>query len=1056
MIFTAFKSIKISYTNMMKAKLVLVLFLVFSFTIQIYPQQDFRVSGKVLDENGSPLIGVNVVEKGTTNGTVTNLEGTFNFSVSGPQSTLVFSFIGYLKEEVILNGQNEIQVSLMPDLKELEELVFIGYGTVKKADLTGSVEVLETDQISKLPVRSPEQVLQGKASGVFVAASSGAPGAPVSVRIRGVGTPNNTDPLYVVDGMPIKDASFGKNDNPSGINFLNPSDIESIQVLKDASATAIYGTRGANGVIIITTKKGKSGKAKVDFNSYFGYQELPKKLDILNAQQFATLYNEAMGEYYSPDSIPFLKTTDWQDEVFTLAPMHSEQISVSGGSEKSTYYISFNNYSQDGIVKESYYDRYSFRVNSEYEINKWLRTGQHLTLTNFFNQRQREEGLNSGSIVGNPIMAALKANPTVRPRDEEGNLNYIPLTSASSTVNPVGLIENRHYSYNNNRIQGSVFVEIEPLKNLIFKLNGGIDRSWGFRKEVWPEYKIANEDASENTLLITEHEDWYNYLLESTLNYNFELASNHTFNFLFGVTRQEEVKSPVVSSSYLPSPVEDMLYHSARTSIDDVIQLGGSPLEWSLLSYLGRINYNFRSKYLLTASIRHDGSSRFGPNKRFGTFPSFAFGWKVSEESFMDNVSLISMLKVRGGWGIVGNQNIDPYLYRSKVTFQPDRGLPGPVVFYGVPARPHPAAFFDGLPNPDIGWETTETYNLGIDLTLLDNRIAATIDFYDKTTSDILLFNPVPLWGGADAAVIKSGQIKNTGIVNNKGIDVLLTYKNSVGDFFYEIGGNFSYLINEVIDMEDGAPLSSDTDFPVRMIEGKPIGAFYGYVAEGIFKSEEEIQNHAMQERRTGVGDLKFKDLNLDGVINSADQTTLGFALPDFTYGINLNFAYKNVSLDILAQGIQGNSIANMVKRNALYNLRMTSNVSTDLLNAYGRENEDGTIVTDTDIPRIVGRRDNNDNDRISAFYLEDGSYFRLKNISLAYQFPEKMIRKLGLNNLRIYGTIQNLHTFTRYSGYNPEIGVSSAFNANPLAFGIDNAVYPIPRTYLLGINIGL
>lgn len=1041
---------------MMESRWLSILILLLFFSGTANSQEVISVSGKVRDENGNPLIGVNIIEKGTMNGTVTDVNGIYSLDVSGPEATLVFSFIGYVKKEKIVSGQEEINITLEPDLQELDEIVVVGYGTVKKKDLTGSVELIGAESINKLPLRSTEQVLQGQASGVFVAASSGAPGSPVSVRIRGVGTPSNTDPLYIVDGMPIKDASFGKNDNPSGINFLNPADIESIQVLKDASATAIYGTRGANGVIIITTKKGQSGKPKIDFHAYAGFQELPDKLDVLNAQQFATLYNEAMGDYYDSDSIPMLQTTDWQDEVYTLAPTNSEQLSVSGGSDKATYYLSFNNFSQDGIVKQSYYNRHSFRINSDYQINNWLKIGQHMTLTHFLNQRQRETGLNSGATVGNPIIGALKANPTIAPRDEEGNLNYIDLTNASSTVNPVGLIERRHYKYNNNRIQGIVFMELEPIKNLFLKFNGGLDRSWGYRKEVWPEYEVANEDASENTLLITEHETWYNYLLESTMQYNIEIGDNQSFTFLAGLTRQEEVKSPNVASSYLPSPQDEMLYHSARASIGETVQLGGSPIEWSLLSYLGRINYSYQGKYLLTASVRRDGSSRFGPNSRYGTFPSFALGWRLSQEPFMSGMSNLTMLKLRGGWGIVGNQNIEPYLYRAKITFQPDQGLPGPIVFYGSPAKAYPAAFFDGIANPNIGWETTETYNLGIDLSLWDNRISSTIDVYDKTTTDILLFNPVPLWAGADAKVIKSGQIKNTGVVNNKGLDVLLMYKQSVNDFYFEVGGNFSYLINEVIDMEDGVPLSSDTDFPVRMIEGKPIGAFYGYVTEGIFKSEEEIQNHALQERRTGVGDLKFKDLNLDGVIDDADQTTLGYALPDFNYGINLNLSYKNLSLDILTQGVRGNSIANMVKRLALYNLRMTSNVSTDLLNAYGREKEDGSIITDTNIPRIVGRRDNNDNDRISDFYLEDGSYFRIKNIVLTYQIPENITQLLGLSHFSIYGTIQNLHTFTNYSGYNPEIGVSSAFNANPLAFGIDNAVYPMPRTIMAGINIGL
>jgi TonB-dependent starch-binding outer membrane protein SusC len=1033
----------------MKILVLISLFCIFYISAS---SQEITVKGNVTSkENNYSLPGVNIVIQGTTEGTITDLDGNYELIVD-KDATLVFSFIGYENKTVEVKGRTEINVSLDVKTETIEETVVIGYGVVTKKDLTGSVEVVESDKINRTPVLSTEQVLQGKASGVFVAASSGAPGSSISVRVRGVGTPNNTDPLYIVDGMPIKDASFGKHDNPSGINYLNPSDIESIQILKDASAAAIYGTRGANGVVIVTTKKGKSGKMSVDFNAYYGFQQLPKKIDVLNAQQFAELYNYASGEYFSPDTIPMLKTTNWQDEVFTLAPTHNEQISVSGGGEKSNFYISLNQYSQDGIVKKSYYDRYSLRLNSEYQVNKWLKVGEFLSLTNFHNQRQKETGLGAGPVVGNPIMGSLKANPTVPPYDEDGNLSY--LTLSDNTVNPLGLIERHFYKYNSNRIQGTAFAEIEFIKNLRYKFNAGLDRSWGFRKEVWPEYEVKNEDAFENTLLITEHEDWNNFLFEHTLNYNFDIDDgNHIFNILLGYTYQEEIRHSTVASSYLPEPDEKMYYHSARASIQDVVQLGGSPTEWALISYLGRLNYNYKNKYLLTSSIRRDGSSRFGKNKRWGMFPSFAFAWKISEEPFLENFSIISQLKLRTGWGIVGNQNIKPYSYTVTTTFQPDKGLPGPIVFYGKPAKQHSAVFIDGIANPNIGWETTETLNFGLDLSLLEDKFSSSVDLYHKQTTDILLLNPVPLWSGADAGVIKNGQIANSGKVDNKGIDVSLNYSGQLGGLVYNLNGNFSKVINEVVSREGGAPLTSDTKFPVKMIEGEPLGVFYGYVTEGIFKTEEQISNHAYQEKGTAVGDLMFKDLNLDGKIDDSDQTSIGYALPDFTYGFGLNLTYGNFELNVATQGVYGNSIANMVKRDALYNFRLTTNVHTDLLDFYGRELEDGSIITDTDIPKI-GRRDRNDNDRISNYFLEDGSYFRIKTLTFSYNVPKRWIDRIKISKFRLFVTAQNLHTFTKYSGFNPEIGVSPAWNANPLAFGIDNAVYPLPRTFLFGLNI--
>ncbi len=1026
-------------------KNVLILLIAFILTINYSIGQEINVQGKVTSsEDNYPLPGVNIVIKGTTDGTITDLDGNYELTVSSDAS-LVYSFIGYEDKEIQVKGRTEINVKLDVKAQELEETVVIGYGVVKKKDLTGSIEVVESEDIESIPIMTSEQVLQGKASGVFVATSNGSPGSPISVRIRGVGTPNNTDPLYIVDGMPIKDASFGKNDNPSGINFLNPSDIESIQVLKDASATAIYGTRGANGVVIITTKKGKSGDMRIKFNGYYGLQKIPKKLDLLNAQQFATLYNEANGVVFKEDTIPLLQTTDWQDEIFTLAPTYNAQVSVSGGNEKSNFYLSANHNNQDGIIKNSSFMRNSLRLNSEHKVNKWLRIGEFLTLSNYTNERQKEQGLGANGTTGSCIAGALMADPTVPVYDSDGHWNYLSRTIKAA--NPVGINERHNYTYDMNRIQGSAYAEISFLQNFMYKLNAGLDRSWGFRKEVWPKYYVGPTDASDRTTLITEHEDWYNYLLENTITYNNTFLGNHTVNILAGYTIQEEIRNREIASSKLDTDNEDMYYHSARASITDVSDLGGSPIEWAIMSWLGRINYNYKDKYLITASLRRDGSSRFGSNNRWGNFPSLALAWKINEEPFMEKYDMISSLKFRAGWGRVGNQNINPYAYTATATFKPDAGLPGPNAFFGTPVRPAPALFIIGVANQNIGWETTETTNLGLDISLWNDKLNASIDVYNKTTKDLLLSKPVPAY----AAVTYGSFITNAGEINNKGLDFTTTYKGSTGSFTYDISGNFSTFINKVVELEGGAPLTSQTDFPVRMIEDRPIGAFYGYVHEGIFESDEEIAQHAYQEKGTDVGDLKFKDLNQDGLITDQDQTIIGYALPDFTYGVTLGLSYKSFDLNVFSQGVYGNSVANNVKRQALHNLDLTTNVSTDLLDYYGRELPDGTIVK-SDIPRIG--RDYNNNTRVSNYYLEDGSYFRIKTLTLSYNVPSAASKKLFMSGIRIYGTIQNLHTFTKYSGYNPEIGVSSAFNANPLAFGIDNAVYPLPRTYMLGLDI--
>ncbi len=1010
------------------------------------------VSGKVIDQKGESMIETTVIEKGTTNGTTTDLNGNYTLEVSSPDVSLHFSFVGYEEKTVPVEGRAEINVTLKEKNEVLDEVIKIGYGTEKKQDISGSIEVVESKEIESVPIMSSEEVLQGKASGVFVAASSGAPGAPISVRIRGVGTPNNTDPLYVVDGMPIKDATFGKNDNPQGVNFLNPNDIESIQVLKDASATAIYGTRGANGVVIITTKKGKKGEPTISFNGYYGRQNLPEnqKLDVLNAPQFARLNNEATGRNtFDSASIPYLSTTDWQDKVLRVAPMHNAQLSLSGGSESGNYYMSFNKFAQEGIVNLSSYDRYSYRINSQYQAAEWLNIGENITLTSTKNQRQQEQS------VGGPIGSALRADPTIPVHDDDPSTDWAPMENTPTVGNPVGIMERRHYIYNSNRLQGSAFAEIEPINNLKYKFNAGLDRSWGNKEELWPKYHESAEKNANQPNLRRQREDWNNYLIEHTLNYKFSINEIHNINLLAGYTVQEEKRTWISASAHVPT--NEDLYFDAVEGKDEIQGLGGAAIEWGLMSYLARVGYSYRSKYILNATIRRDGSSRFGENFRWGNFPAFSAAWKLSEEAFMEPYTTINLLKLRVGWGIVGNQNIPPYVYTTSVTTKPDPGVSTPTVHFGEhPVNNEIGLWLAGMANQDIQWETTRTTNIGIDLHLWESELTATLDLYNKNTTDLLLEQPVPVYSGIDFRSIGK-YIANAGEVNNKGIDLNLNYRKvTESGFGYNVGGNMSRVWNKVISLDNGAPLTSSDDpddFPVKMIEGKPIGAFYGYVHEGIFESEEEINNHARQQPGTAVGDFKFKDLNQDGIIDDSDQTIIGYALPDFTYGFSAGASYKNIKLDIFTQGVIGNQIINKVKQDALYNFKVNTNVSTDLLNHYGRKLEDGSVITDTDVPRL-DIRDVNNNNRNSSYFIEDGSYFRIKTITLSYNIPSNWIESININSARVYVTVQNLYTFTKYSGYNPEIGVSSAWDANPLAFGVDNAVYPLPRTLLFGIDL--
>ncbi len=1048
----------------MKIKLLFGLLLSCLTTIAMYGQH--TVKGKVVDEaTGEAMIGTNVVEKGTTNGTTTDIDGNYTLEVSSPDATLHVSFVGYQEKTIPIKGRYEINVSLIEG-EEIGVVVREGYRTVKKADLTSSIEVVESKDIESVPIMSSEEVLQGKASGVFVASSTGAPGSPISVKIRGVGTPNNTDPLYVVDGMPIKDATFGQHDNPQGISFLNPSDIESIQVLKDASATAIYGTRGANGVVIITTKQGKKGEPVIGFNAYYGNQNLPEYIrhDLLSGSEFAELNIIASKNAnrrprrFNEDSIANLPTTDWQDEIFTVAPMHNLQLNLSGGTDAGNYYMSFNKFNQGGILKYSSFDRYSARLNSSYKATDWLNIGENLSINNTINQKQRNQGLGTNGVTGSPIAAAIQADPSEPVYNEEGELSY--LQNTYNVANPVGILERRNYNYTTNRIQGSAFAElnfgelVNVLKGLKYKFQAGIDRSWGEYKEVWPEYEVGGNDKSLQTVLMTKREEWDNYLIENTIHYDFGIAEAHNFSILGGYTVQEEVHTWEGAASELPTSDEQMLHHGSRTSIEFLKSQSGSAKEWGLLSYLGRLSYDYNQKILFNASFRRDGSSRFGSNNRWANFPAFSLAWKISQEPFMEQYTFIDLLKVRFGWGKVGNQNIKPYAFTVDALYHPRPGsgpaIAQPYVYFGADgSNQQPVLFIDGVPNQNIKWETTQTTNIGFDINLWESKFVTTIDLYDKTTFDLLLTKPVPDYTGVNVGNLGEF-ITNAGEINNKGIDFSTSYRDMVNkDIDYRIGGNFSKVINEVVELEGGAPLSSGDDFPVKMIEGRPIGGFKGYVYDGLFKSQEEVESHADQ---TGalVGAMRFKDLNKDGVIDEKDQTIVGQALPDLLYGFNAGISYKNLDLSILTQGVYGNSIVNRVRQEALYDIKVSHNVSKDLLDYFIEgENED------TDIPKL-NAIDLNKSLRSSSYFVESGSYFRIKTITLSYNLPQKWINPIQMTRARVYFTVQNLYTFTNYSGYNPEIGKSTAPGSNPLSFGIDNAVYPLPRTYIFGININM
>jgi TonB-linked SusC/RagA family outer membrane protein len=679
------------------------------------------------------------------------------------------------------------------------------------------------------------------------------------------------------------------------------------------------------------------------------------------------------------------------------------------------------------------------RLNSDNKINKWLKIGESITLMQSNRDRQTEGN-------GGVIFQALRSDPTMPVYDTTGNWSYL----SRSAGNPKGVVDRNNYSYNTIRFQGSFYTEIEFLKNLKYRFNGGLDRSWGKRIDFKPAFFIAGPESNQFNTLTTENESWNNWLLENTLSYSVS-AGKHKLDFLAGYTAQYEIKEYAISTVILPTDDPDMWYASAKNGLADVLDVGGGAREWALVSQLGRLNYSFADKYLLTASIRRDGSSRFGKNKKYGIFPSWSAAWKISEEKFFKSVPLLSginFMKIRLGWGKVGNQNIVPYAYNGSVSNRPDQGRYALQTVMGLPKTAIPYYVDYTLANPDIGWETNVTTNLGIDMAAWTGKFNMSIDVYNKKTMDLLMRKQLPAYFGKLDDLF-GNVYTNLGEVNNKGIEFSAGYRNYEGEFKFEIIGNIARNINKVVSLDGGQPPVIGNSTVIK--EGIALGTFYGYKSEGIFKDSADIANHAFQYKFTAPGDIKYADLNKDGKIDNKDQTYIGNAFPDFNYGFTLNFFYKDFDLNIFTNGVHGNDIYNSLGQNVLRDLSMSGNLSTDMLNYWGRILPDGTKITNTNIPAI-GK--NMQNRYFSDLSLKDGSYFRVKAITIGYSVNNNIIQKVKISKLRIYITVQNLFTFTKYNGYDPEIGQSTGWNASPLDFGVDGGVYPQPRMILGGINI--
>lgn len=1021
------------------------------------------VKGQVTDDQG-PIIGATVREKGTKAVAVTDIDGNYTIKVN-PGATLTFTYLGYQNKEVNVGNKTQVDVVMVSDAQALSEVVVVGYGQMKRSDVTGSVVSVNSEQIERAVPTSIDQVLQGRAAGVQIQANSGTPGANTSIRIRGISSLNSTNqPIFVIDGVVVEPQSTDTNDPLSSNNPLasiNPSDIVSMDVLKDASATAIYGARAANGVIMITTRRGKAGEATITYDGYVGWQEMAKKLDMMNLREYAIHHNarseqdilEASDAFVNPGALG--NGTDWQDALFRSALMTSHNISVTGGSDKATYSISAGYLNQEGIAIGSGFKRLTLRGNTDAQVKKWLKASLSFSLTD----SKQEVGADN-----NIIMNALQQQPSVAVRSADGSFDgpddvYMP-------VNAVALAEMRE-NYNkkmNFRINGSL--EATLYKGLTFKTELSADYNLNKFYYYEPDYTFGKLENNTRTGRWTKTDTKY-WSWRNILTYQNTFAEKHAVNVMVGQEMSQSHWENQVSTAtgFLTNSTHDPSAGDITASTGN-----GTQNDNSIFSYFGRAFYSYDDRYLVTATLRRDGSSRFAKGNRWGWFPSAALAWRISNEKFMAKTSnVISNLKLRLGWGSTGNQNVSDWAYMAMLSSK---------------STPWGTGVLNGnTPNPDLKWETTTSWNVGFDLSLFRNRIEFIFDWYYKKTDDLLLQLPLPAYIGSYGQGAASNPWGNVGSMSNQGVEMTLNTVNiDKGGFQWRSSFTFSLNRNKVIKLDTESAsidktfqIGSDVLTVTRTVEGKPVGQLYGYKVIGRFNKAEDFyykdangvvkpvaipEGSTISESGTWIGDYIFADINGDGVINNQDCTFIGDPQPDFTYGIGNTFSWKGFDLSIFFNGSYGNDILNLTGRE-LSDVRVNSNLLKECA-GYAKLGVIDPNLPDDDfrnlyvtnpgsrLPRLSAST-TNANNRVSDRYVEDGSYIRLQNISLSYTLPKSLVTKLKLQNVKVYMNLQNVYTWTNYSGYDPEVG---AMYGDALMTGVDYGRYPSPRIYTFGLNI--
>lgn len=961
-------------------------------SLEVLEQNSFKLSGKVTDENGAGLPGVTISLKGTTNATSSDVSGAFSMTLPSGSGTLVFSYIGYINQEVAIENRSVVNVALAPDTKALQEVVVVGYGTQQRADITGSVAVINEEVFEARPNTQVGNLIQGKAAGVQVLTNSGKPSAGFNIRIRGTGSLSaSSDPLYVIDGVPTSDT-----------RSLNPADIESISVLKDASSAAIYGAQGANGVVLITTKRGTSEKPRFEFSTYAGFSQVWKTLEVLNAEQYRDLMTE-LGQ--NTDWNRYTGNTDWQKEVFQNGSSLNYQLSVSGKTDKTNYYLSGGWVKQNGAVRSSTMDRASFKVNLDQKLNDWLNVGANLSYVRYHDVDVADnQAVNQGGV----ILGVLSTPPAIGIYNPDGTFTSNPF---QDWENPISSTDGSERSYKNQRLLGSVYGEVNILNGLKYRTSLGIDfvnATYDYFLDPFrTSYGRARQGIGRYNTNLTNY-----WILDNTLSYT-KTIDKHNFSAMVGGVLQKyrwensSIERTGFANIAVETPNAGATIQSANADKD----------ERANSSFISRVTYDFAGKYLLTANFRADASSSFGPGNSIGYFPSLSVGWRLSEESFMPLPEFMNDLKLRFGWGMVGNDNIGNNAYR---------GLVGVGANYPIGGVILPGTYPSTIGNDDLKWEASNQTNLGVDFAFFNSRIVFVADAYLKKTTDLLFRLPPPRATGFDTGVTNAAKLEN------RGLEFQLTTRNFVEAFTWDTDLNISFNRNEVTDILGKELLNGGVAGRGEIsltTEGAPIARFYGYRFGGV-------------DPQTGMA--YYVDRNGESTFSPApdDRTIIGNPNPDFIYGITNTFTYKNFGLSIFLQGSQGNDIFNATR----IEMESMSDPKNQGIEVVNRWRNPGDV---TNIPKAVWA--NTNNSRLSTRFVEDGSYMRVKTLTLSYNLPNTLLTKAKLNSVRVYVTGENLLTFTDYSGFDPEV---NAFGGNNLVQGVDYGTYPQTRNLIFGLNI--